>query len=42
MIPFDRASSSPHPVTAAGTTSSAPVEQVEHPAPADSPRSTVR
>jgi len=42
MIPFDRASSSPHPVPAAGTTSAAPVEQVEHPVAIVSPPSAVR
>jgi hypothetical protein len=42
MIPFDRASSSPHPVSVGAATSSVPVEQVELPAATDAPRSTVR
>jgi len=42
MIPFDRASSSPHPISTGATTSSVPVEQVEHPVATDAPRSTVR
>jgi len=41
MIPFDRASSQ-HPITAVGTTSAAPVEQVEQPVVVDGPLSAVR
>jgi hypothetical protein len=42
VIPFDRASSNPHPAIVVGTTPAAPVDQVEHPNVADSPRISSR
>jgi len=41
MIPFDRASTSPHPATAVGTTPPVPADQVERPVGTDAPRRAV-
>jgi hypothetical protein len=42
MIPFDRATSSPHPVTAVATTAPVPVTPVQHPVAAEGSRIPVR